>query len=728
MCATYKGPKLVLVIAGALIVTMWLLYVCFGKALVVAVYEERVPWVTSSIMAGRAMHPVDRYLGLADILFLKILLWCCLVLIFARPAQSIVVRLIRKVKRHDGPRRRPQATLKAAIGKVACLLLSIVLILVLWGAKHRSYVRSLRGYESRRSVDYSAPVFPVLDAHEALNLGWAHTAGIRPASSYTLANKTKPDGVKRVGVFGCSFVAGSEVMPGHDVASLLQARLYDEGIDNLEVINFGVGSYGVHQSFLLWKWVGREFDLDYVVLFPFLWHQKRDRSFIYSHEYSRVHARIISDEGCLKVLPVLGDTPLDATEIYYRSIPAYRYFRYDDKLPSILQCLLPKGRGPGSNPFYWKHPTDRQQETLDTDALILDQIAAEARNVIVVANSEEIMGLQDRVNSRSIHFIQSRIPSSLCALARAPHGHLSAIGNQMRADELLNCIVEKRCPSVRCLRLYERAPEVSLGNGADPLHSYSDVGVYIEDYSAASFLQHTDGEPCWFFGKDVDFREKSICSLLQHGEPTDPFFVPLPFMLEQSIPLQLSFVIDKRNVQVAAGTIESSCGVLGRMRGATVNVVGGGKWSISGDGWRLEADAGFPAVTGDFRLYADGRVSGVTLSADVTGGYAVFDGKQRVRERLLNDVRRMILARKRKDMPCTFALMPLSGRTCRLRAKAGQYVPLSNLKHKRGQLLLMVRRDNEPTQHFPMWMAYEVFDTSQSGDSTRGNAHTRPVR
>ena len=152
---------------------------------------------------------------------------------------------------------------------VACRAVLVSLVVVALGlgyvARYHSFVRSLHGYDVAIQEAFAEQTFPLLDRHQVTQVGMAHRPGARPANSYTLVERQKTFGTMRIGVFGCSFVKGSEAEAGQDFPSHLQ-RLFDEdGGREVEVVNFGVGAFGVQQSYLLWQYLAADFDLDAVI-------------------------------------------------------------------------------------------------------------------------------------------------------------------------------------------------------------------------------------------------------------------------------------------------------------------------------------------------------------------------------------------------------------------------------------------------------------------------------
>ena len=83
----------------------------------------------------------------------------------------------------------------------------------------------------------------------------SNSQGIRAMREY----KIEPDsGVFRIATFGDSFTHGYEVPDGQTWQEYLEENLRASGI-NAEVINFGVGGYGMGQAYLRWQEMGREF-------------------------------------------------------------------------------------------------------------------------------------------------------------------------------------------------------------------------------------------------------------------------------------------------------------------------------------------------------------------------------------------------------------------------------------------------------------------------------------
>ncbi len=101
-------------------------------------------------------------------------------------------------------------------------------------------------------------------------LGWTNrpnfadynAAGMRADRNYPL---DPPDGVLRIAAFGDSFTHGNEVTRDETWTAQLEALLNARGI-HAEVLNFGVGGYGIDQAYLRWQEQGRQYQPDIVLL------------------------------------------------------------------------------------------------------------------------------------------------------------------------------------------------------------------------------------------------------------------------------------------------------------------------------------------------------------------------------------------------------------------------------------------------------------------------------
>ena len=90
-----------------------------------------------------------------------------------------------------------------------------------------------------------------------------NSAGLRAQREYS---KEPPPDTLRIALFGDSFTAGDEAANDKIWGHQLEAKL-NHGI-RAEVLNFGVGGYGIDQAFLKWQRQGRQYSPD-IVIFGF---------------------------------------------------------------------------------------------------------------------------------------------------------------------------------------------------------------------------------------------------------------------------------------------------------------------------------------------------------------------------------------------------------------------------------------------------------------------------
>ncbi len=174
---------------------------------------------------------------------------------------------------------------------VAGAILPVVLCLVLTeGAVRLLTVRSEHGqlyFQGGRLRPYKMPIARVSDNLEKYAsrpdsysmyhplLGWAprpgsvsdnglyrsNSAGLRSPREFEL---TPSAGVLRIALFGDSYTHGDEVSYQQSWAARLEASLAEAGIA-AEVLNFGVGGYGMDQAYLRWRIEGAQYRPDAVV-------------------------------------------------------------------------------------------------------------------------------------------------------------------------------------------------------------------------------------------------------------------------------------------------------------------------------------------------------------------------------------------------------------------------------------------------------------------------------
>lgn len=360
------------------------------------------------------------------------------------------------------------------LARVAVLMATLGLVtgVVLW--RHDRYRRDLRFYDEAHSDAFLERDFAPLTERQVVQLGTAHNPENVPASSYRRFAPVAGPGTTRIGVFGCSFTRGAETVDGGDFPSQLEPALESAAIRPFDVVNFGVGGYGLQQSYLLWQYLGRDFDLDLVVFNLFDFHRQRDTTFVQLYDaYGPVHARYVLDGDRIRLEDVVGENRTQAADIYHRPLPPWRYLRYDVKPPSLLRSLLPAGRTLEVNPWYYHR---HEGEIKKLYAAMLEDIRATSESMILICNDDQMcatLGRMDAVADTVRRIWTPFLSWSSESLYRAPKGHLSAAANGLVAREVAAIILGEPSETLPMASL-RPAPVVYSGLRADEVPSLSD--------------------------------------------------------------------------------------------------------------------------------------------------------------------------------------------------------------------------------------------------------------
>ena len=458
-------------------------------------------------------------------------------------------------------------------------LVTLVVLFIADYIRHYFYLHNLDKFEYFTKTSYQEPTFPRLTQEQVLNLGWAHvdpdtwqTSNLRyapPKTSYTQFPESKNPDIIRIGIFGDSFVYGSEVAYDRDFATLLQDLFDQSGEHRVEVINFGVGGYGVHQTFLMWEYLGKKFEIDYPIFFPFYFHIDRDRTFNrHLNKFCPMHARYIVTQDSVELVPVLGDSRKEACLLYHSFLTPWQYVRYDQNAPPFLRALLPKGRKFKFNPFYY-NAMGRKEEGLTSYERLFNKLANQAKYPIVVCNHTAICNLREKVSSH-IFFYESQIGKYLKkfpSLYRAPQFHLSALGNELRAQELFAFLTDNRQPGLQVLGVSSNSkPPRTDFETLPPLYQYDRVSIGINGQIASDFVVHLKSQPAWWkYDDDLHFKTDKIASLLWGHGDKGLKFIPMPFPLKNGEVVYVSFDVNEEPIRIPIGHIEAANSQLGKL-------------------------------------------------------------------------------------------------------------------------------------------------------------------
>lgn len=490
------------------------------------------------------------------------------------------------------------------------LVLSIVLLVLLgvYLLRYRAFVVSLRAFDMAETEGFAGQTFPLLDGGQITQLGAAHREGHRPRNSYTVAHRPKPADTFRIGVFGCSFVYGTEAEPGQDFPSQLQ-RVFDAGGDSgVEVVNFGVGAFGVQQSYLLWRYLAEDFELDLTTFSLYGFHRHRDNSFIMLESmYAPVHARYVLDGERLRLIRVRGGDRRDAARGYFRLIPRWDYLRFDAKTPPSIRALLPEGRELPVNPFYYR--SDLDAECSDLYARIFTEMAAGSERFMVFLNdrvSNELVGRSaGDAPFESVRTASERYSWQRRGLYRAPKNHPSALGYRILAMERHAILTGGREVFLPDIEIGGPAEGIQPNATAHGLSNYETAHLSFAGLPVASFVAPITARAV----RPYSFSAEGTDSILDVSGEGNPLFVAFGGEIPGD-ELRLRMTIDGITEEITVGRILL---VGGRHVGVLNTTVG----THRGRGWIVRTRPRVSGIT--FDLDSDRDVSEIRLEiGDIT--------------------------------------------------------------------------------------------------------------
>lgn len=354
-------------------------------------------------------------------------------------------------------------------------------------------------------------------------------------SSFIHFDRAKAEGVVRVCAFGDSFAYGDEVAEDLDYPSLLGRLFENAGAENVEVINFGIGGFGFHQTYIMWDRLGRDFDCDFRLLGPRGFQPIRDTTFGYIHHWTPyyLHARYVLDGDDLRLVELEGETYGERFDHHFRFLTPWRYLRYDRKPPMFLKALIPRDREL-ANPFYYD-PRPMEEEAFDTYRILLSKMASEGGPLVVGHYLPEIVDLAREVDSENLTAFD--VQEKLSFPYRAPLFHDGPLGNLLVAEQFFAVLTGSTEGSLTVVeaRDLEEDPREEI-TAAAPRHgveTFHRLAIETEGVAVGHFVIGSFGG-----GSPTD-----VAGLLafqpEGGGLLDACFAPLDFVLEPGSPLTL---------------------------------------------------------------------------------------------------------------------------------------------------------------------------------------------
>ena len=335
-------------------------------------------------------------------------------------------------------------------------------------------------------------------------------------SSFLRFPKDKPAGVRRVCAFGDSFTHGDEVDDANDYPTLLQGLLDSRGAGRYEVLNFGSGSYGFHQAFILWEAFATTYGCDEILLGPATFFADRDTSFNHvglGNPYY-LHARYVLDGDGVRLIEVVGSTLEERFDEYLRFVPHLDYARFDRAPPAFLRAALRDGQTI-ANPFYYRSE-DAGAEAFETYRRLLHTLV-DAGKPVLVATAGDLGKMMRDIGSDTLRTFAPITPNTFPY--GAPRNHRSPIGNELLAQEYL-ARLDPGAPQTATILATDPVAAADVPRDAapaPPLWKYARVFVEIERVPVGHFVTGTAASTRK--GSPELLQAEQIVSLVHVGGP-----------------------------------------------------------------------------------------------------------------------------------------------------------------------------------------------------------------
>lgn len=200
------------------------------------------------------------------------------------------------------------------------------------------------------------------------SLGWTYRPhAIRQNGDFTINgvgiraqrefSQLPPPDHLRIALFGDSFTAGDDVSDDEVWGARLELLLRDAGI-RAEVLNFGVGAYGMGQAYLRWQHQGKDFEPDIVIfglqpenlkrnvnVFRQLLHRSgpafsKPRFALIADEIQLLNSPTLPPEQLMDVFENFSDHPLAPFEFHYQSrFTATRWWTASRLISLVFEAL-----------------------------------------------------------------------------------------------------------------------------------------------------------------------------------------------------------------------------------------------------------------------------------------------------------------------------------------------------------------------------------------------------
>jgi hypothetical protein len=371
-------------------------------------------------------------------------------------------------------------------------------------------------------------------------------------SSFSNFYYRKREGVIRIGCFGDSFTHGDEVNDQYDYPSLLQEVFSKNGYDNVEVLNFGAGGYGFHQTYMMWESANINYAIDFVLLNPPFFLNERDSTFNNRFNFSKdiynLHSRyILKNKNEIERVDVIGESMAQRIKNYWTFIPSLRYLRFDSYPPLFLSapvsCVFPD-KWLNGNPFYYKKNLIKEMAAIYK--ILLTRMSQGSSQVILGTYDRHILDLAKGVGRGNFFTAFFYYPQGFPYIAFAYHN--SPLGNKVVALQMFDCLTNKPESNLTLIETtdIDRPFMQSVPLKKIPLSSFKNISFEIDhvpvgrfyDASIKNSHMYCQGPSCI---PEVDTFSGTASLLLIKNDDISmldySMFLPLDFEITDGLPI-----------------------------------------------------------------------------------------------------------------------------------------------------------------------------------------------
>ena len=371
----------------------------------------------------------------------------------------------------------------------------------------------------------------------------------------------KKESAIRIGAFGDSHTFGIEVGKKSSYPYYLQ-QLFSEfyPLQNIEVLNFGIGGTGFQEQFFLWEKYEKLYKLDYILLGPRGFYSVRDVSFLkpWDKNLPPRSRFILTANNQLREVHIKGKSAQERYKNYYRFFPTWTALRYDKIAFRAWEQLLPNLKNKIKNPFYYKKISD-EEEAFQINKILLEKVNKKYnKKILFLTDSQNIYEIYSSIKGL---YNLNEIPNADNFYEVFAHKHKSSLGNEFIANVYFQALRGKTdifLPLIKCYFLKSNIQDSSSDNTINESNMDFIKRIQITDKKGTLLynlrpnqVEHHLVYKGDYFNYGLNGTKSFIAFTNKNNFLRGPF-IPLNIQLEEG----MSIYLDKQN-KIKLGEIKS---------------------------------------------------------------------------------------------------------------------------------------------------------------------------